>query len=953
MNLFLLLSSMNPAEPGLYYFPSFYFLIPSLRVYGINNWFSLSLYNEYVNRNMVDSDADKQRLLSQLEGNTWFLWGLSGADVLLNFRGFYLGVSSRGGVYFDGFGKDLAQLILYGNDQLETTYQLYDGILELGGYLRYYGGFSFRIKDYVLGFNLGYVQMAPYLRYERIFLNFYNGENELNFTDTLSFLFMPGGSGITSDLGILYEPAGKGWFIGFHVENLFSSINLTNRPISFLSGLNFDYVLDVRAGYYVYGQGFVDTSTVSINLNMNTGVRAKIYGNAKNINLINYFLNDRDTALATFVEYEYLNAYAYKLPTILYLDFGYRDIANTFTVGANLIYGLSESFISTRKPKIVAWGTFKILPFLLTGLKAGFGGRERFELGLMGGLDFRYWFLDLGWNWSRGFFSSAKGHRIIAQMGFKSPLKGKLNIKVVDSLTNEPLIAKVEILDRKGKLKQSRSTKDDGTVEFLMDPEKYSFHVSATHYVPVKDTFTVVPKRTINRVVKLVPEGGFLRIVVLDEKTGDTLRGVRVLVRDSVFNYDGGILEVFVRKGDVDVSAYKEKYKDYASVVSVDIGQKVEHVIRMKPALSELFVKVMDAKTKDPLEANIYVISEKGDTVKTALAETLKVSLDEGNYRLEVRRKGYNPFADVVVARAGEDIFKEILLRKVEPEAGELIARVKDALTDEMLVGASIFVISDKGDTTARGLTDEKGTFRTKLLKGSYNVVASMEGYFPAQRSIFVEKKSLVDITLSLRTKFGIVYGLILDREKGNRVKARIEVIDSADNVLHTFESDSYYVKLMAGKYRIRVKAEGYVMSLAEVEVVSGERYRKDFLLLKEKQVLTFRNIYFDFNKATIRPESYPVLDSIAQMLKENPNIIVEVAGHTDERGSEEYNLKLSQARAEAVVNYLIRKGIDPSRLIPKGYGESQPIIRNAKTEREHQINRRVEFRILREIKEE
>jgi outer membrane protein OmpA-like peptidoglycan-associated protein len=82
----------------------------------------------------------------------------------------------------------------------------------------------------------------------------------------------------------------------------------------------------------------------------------------------------------------------------------------------------------------------------------------------------------------------------------------------------------------------------------------------------------------------------------------------------------------------------------------------------------------------------------------------------------------------------------------------------------------------------------------------------------------------------------------------------------------------------------------------------------------------------------------------------ENPTIVVEVAGHADERGGYEYNIRLTQARANAVVDYLVKKGINPNRLIPKGYGWTQPVIKGAKTEREHQLNRRVEFRIIEEL---
>ncbi len=114
------------------------------------------------------------------------------------------------------------------------------------------------------------------------------------------------------------------------------------------------------------------------------------------------------------------------------------------------------------------------------------------------------------------------------------------------------------------------------------------------------------------------------------------------------------------------------------------------------------------------------------------------------------------------------------------------------------------------------------------------------------------------------------------------------------------------------------------------------------------------RNIYYDFDKWTLRPESYPVLDSLVQLLKENPELKVEIRSHTDSIGSDEYNLWLSQKRAESVVRYLISKGISPDRLIAKGYGERFPIAPNSINGRDNPEgrakNRRTEFVVIGKI---
>ena len=133
-------------------------------------------------------------------------------------------------------------------------------------------------------------------------------------------------------------------------------------------------------------------------------------------------------------------------------------------------------------------------------------------------------------------------------------------------------------------------------------------------------------------------------------------------------------------------------------------------------------------------------------------------------------------------------------------------------------------------------------------------------------------------------------------------------------------------------------------------------------------------NIFYDFDKATLRPESKEALDQLVKLLEENPNVTIELSAHTDYRGSAEYNKRLSQRRAESVIRYLIEHGIAADRLTPVGYGKETPkIIRRKLTEKYpflkendvlteeyiktmgeeeqelcNQLNRRTEFRVLR-----
>jgi outer membrane protein OmpA-like peptidoglycan-associated protein len=122
-----------------------------------------------------------------------------------------------------------------------------------------------------------------------------------------------------------------------------------------------------------------------------------------------------------------------------------------------------------------------------------------------------------------------------------------------------------------------------------------------------------------------------------------------------------------------------------------------------------------------------------------------------------------------------------------------------------------------------------------------------------------------------------------------------------------------------------------------------------DQLILEKAIVLD--NIYYDLNKADIRSDAALELNKLVKILKDNPAIRIELSSHTDSRSSDEYNLTLSQQRAQAAVDYLVSQGIAADRMVAKGYGETKLLVPNAQTEEEHQTNRRTEFKVI-EIKE-
>jgi peptidoglycan-associated lipoprotein len=128
-----------------------------------------------------------------------------------------------------------------------------------------------------------------------------------------------------------------------------------------------------------------------------------------------------------------------------------------------------------------------------------------------------------------------------------------------------------------------------------------------------------------------------------------------------------------------------------------------------------------------------------------------------------------------------------------------------------------------------------------------------------------------------------------------------------------------------------------------------------DTLLVLEKIILekaiVLENIYYDFAKWDIRASAAQELDKLVDILVDNPEINIELSSHTDSVDTEAYNIRLSQRRAESAVNYIIQAGISPTRIIAKGYGETQPIARNTNPDgtdnpEGRQKNRRTEFKV-------
>ncbi|MFO7649810.1 MAG: OmpA family protein, partial [bacterium] len=234
---------------------------------------------------------------------------------------------------------------------------------------------------------------------------------------------------------------------------------------------------------------------------------------------------------------------------------------------------------------------------------------------------------------------------------------------------------------------------------------------------------------------------------------------------------------------------------------------------------------------------------------------------------------------------------------------------------------------------------------------GVYTVSASADGYYPGSQTVAVEEDKVASARFELvstATKRTALSGKVSDKATGKALAGTVSFPEAGLASVATDPATGVYMTEIApGSYAIKAAAEGYIDQAAAIIIEEGKPQIRNFELVKEGMSITLRGVYFDFDKSTIKPESHAALADAAKILTDNPTIRVEIQGHTDSRGSDSYNLDLSDRRSWSVVNYLVQNlGIDRGRLTARGYGEARPIDTND-TDAGRAMNRRVEFVIL------
>jgi outer membrane protein OmpA-like peptidoglycan-associated protein len=290
-----------------------------------------------------------------------------------------------------------------------------------------------------------------------------------------------------------------------------------------------------------------------------------------------------------------------------------------------------------------------------------------------------------------------------------------------------------------------------------------------------------------------------------------------------------------------------------------------------------------------------------------------------------------------------------IRIQTDDPETNELILRV------------------DMADAENKGFTDRDGMFESAIASSPHVIAVNAAGYLP--RHVVVEREGGLDEILILLEPIGdrIPFsGVVLDPRYNTPVAgAKVTITDDVTGetiTLYTDRFGQYYYYLPKERdFTVTVEKDDMKSSRkvstkgladgAEIAIAMDIRDKSGRNIFADGSVIRLPNIYYNFNDASIRPDARSDLDALVTILKQFPDLRIELASHTDSRGSDAYNMRLSQRRADNAAKYLINKGIAQNRLKPVGYGERQ-LKNHCKdgvecSEAEHQLNRRTEFRVI------
>lgn len=416
---------------------------------------------------------------------------------------------------------------------------------------------------------------------------------------------------------------------------------------------------------------------------------------------------------------------------------------------------------------------------------------------------------------------------------------------------------------------------------------------------------------------------------------------VRVLSERDKFGHTSiGLVYHFERNDKTLVWDFPSEYNLLANKITIEVQNRLCEC----PKINETFM-VLDTLTK-----MVTVVKEKSDSA--IIYMNLERGIDTDNDKIpDYRDVELNSAPGAIVDAKGVTISTTTTTYVSNPNNPikrsdslmQVVTRL-NMMIDTLLKERAL----ERGlDTDSDGVPD----YRDSEVNSPEGSVVNPKGI-----AIVVEKARNVNSNEYIEPRMVVIRGSIVD-DKKVPLEAQVDVIEKVKNdTIAAFETNSetgkYMISLPAGKeYTFVIKSKGYSFFTENVVIPDTARSKElekgiSMIKLEAGKKIVLKNIFYDFNKSSLRPESNIELTNLLDLLISNPALRIEISGHTDNVGSAKYNKKLSQSRAKSVVDFLINKGIDKSRLEYAGYGFDQPIAPNT-TDGGRQLNRRTEFKII------
>jgi len=262
---------------------------------------------------------------------------------------------------------------------------------------------------------------------------------------------------------------------------------------------------------------------------------------------------------------------------------------------------------------------------------------------------------------------------------------------------------------------------------------------------------------------------------------------------------------------------------------------------------------------------------------------------------------------------------------------------------------------------------DSIATKIQKVIKGKYQltlpigkkIIIKFTGFYIKDTDLEIDLSGIVlfdnfEKNVEIETEKTPYTYIVLDKQTQAGVSCTITLVDKKTNkrIVTTATTDengkvTIYLK-KGGVYDISINPQGYAFYSEQLDLNTSQETTKKVELqpLKKDVTLNIPNINFEINSSELKVESYKELDKVIELMRKNPQIKVEISAHTDDLGSEKYNMLLSEKRAKSVVDYMILNDLPANRIIAKGYGETKPIVPNT-SEENRALNRRVELKII------